>query len=136
MSGREARVGRSALADEGGLTLVEVVVALLVLSVGLLAVAGMTLSVGTQVRRAGLYTDQNLVAQERLDRAAARGWNGTSPGTAVDTVVRNGVEWVVTQDVSDLSTRLRQVEVTVGGSGTVSARTFTLRLARPRPLPN
>ncbi len=136
MSGREARGGRSALADERGLTLVEVVVALLVLSVGLLAVAGMTLSVGTQVRRAGLYTDQNLVAQERLDRAAARGWNGTSTGTTVDTVVRNGVEWEVTEIVSDLSARLRQVEVTVGGNATVPDRTFTLRLARPRPLPN
>lgn len=123
------------MTDERGFTLVEAVLALLILGVGLLAVAGMTLSVGTQARTAGLFTDQNLVAQEELGHAAARGWNGTSPGTTVDTVRRNGVDWTVTEEVTDVSGRLREVTVTVGGVQQVPDRTFSIRLARPRPLP-
>lgn len=132
---RERRVGSPG--DEGGMTLMEVVVALLVLGIGLLAVAGMTLSVGTHARRAGLYTDQTLLAQERLAEASALGWDGLSLGTAVDTVHRNGTDWEVTREVTSVGSRLREVTVTVAvaGSATVPDRAFSLRLAQPRPLP-
>lgn len=118
------------------MTLIEVVVALLLLGTGLLAVAAMTLSVGTQVRRAGLYTDQSLLAQERLNRASARGWDQSPPGTTTESVQRNGTTWTVTETVTEPSPGLREVQVTVGGSATVPSRTFTLWLAQPRPLPD
>lgn len=117
------------------MTVIEVVLALLLLGVGLLAVAGMTLSMGTQVRRAGLYTDQSLLAQERLNRASARGWDEYPPGTTTESVGRNGTTWTVTETVTEPSPGLREVEVSVGGSSAVPSRTFTLWLARPRPLP-
>lgn len=124
------------MSGDRGMSLVETVLALLILGIGLLAVAGMTLSVGTQTRQAGLYTDQTLVAQEELSRAAARGWGGVSLGTSVDTVRRNGRDWTVTEEVTSVSDRLREVSVTVGGVSEVPDRTFSIRLAKPRPLPN
>lgn len=119
---------------EGGLTLIEVVVAVLVLSVGLLAVAGMTLSAGTQARRAGLYTDRTLLAQERLGRIAAQGWHGTTVGTTVETVERGGTVWEVTQEVTLPAPGYKEVTLTVGGISGMADAGVTVRLARPRPL--
>lgn len=58
---------RSMLRARRGMSLVELMVAILVLSIGLLALAGVGARVGRQVNTAGLDTNASLIVQARID---------------------------------------------------------------------
>lgn len=118
--------------DESGIGLVEVLIALIILSVGMLSVAGISLSVGAQTRWSTWQTDQSLAAQEVLERVQREGFDAAASGT--ETVGIDNREYVVTRTVTLVEPRVKEVEVSVE-SEHVSARTFTTRLYKERPLP-
>lgn len=133
--GAAPRSGLECASSSRGATLVEVVVALLVLGVGLLAVAGVSTSVGAQARLSALQTDQALVAQQEMGRVLSLGWSSLLPGSVTDTVATGGRQWEVVRTVTEPAAELREVTVQVAPvDGSVRSRSFSTRLHEPRPL--
>lgn len=125
-----ARVG-----DEAGFGLVEVLVALTILAVGLLAVAGLTWSVARQTRQAAIRTEQTLAAQQVLEAMTARGYAGLAVGTSDTSLLVGEHEYAVTRRVTAEGARLKRLAATVAGRDGVSERTFATLLDRGWTLP-
>ena len=125
--------GASRLRDTAGMGLIEVMVALILFAVGMLAVAGIGLQVAAQNRWSDWQTDETLAAQEILERVQRAGYAVATSGS--DTVTVGHTTYSVTRTVTQLANRVRQVQVTVATSGNTRTRTFTSRLYEPRQLP-
>lgn len=119
--------------DERGFGLVEILIAMLVLSVGLLALTTITAGVASQTRISAERTSQAMAAQQVLEDYARRGYAAAASG--VDTVNLAGQQYIVTTTVTDVGTRVRQVSALVTGRGPSVARTYTTRIYEPMSLP-
>lgn len=89
-----------------GMTIVELMVAILVLSVGLLGLAGFSFTMTKQFQSSGLQGTAALVVQSRLDSVASiRCVNLAPSGPQTGTAVTLGVteKWVIT-DGNDIKT--------------------------------
>lgn len=89
-----------------GFSLVEVIVALVVLSVGILAVTGMAASSVTLVRNAFNVTNSTLAAQQVLDRYLVLPFDSIPLGSVADSVSLGGQTYVVVSTVTDVSAQL------------------------------
>jgi type II secretory pathway pseudopilin PulG len=124
---------RSATQNEDGFGLVETLIAFTILVIGLLAVSGLTLASATQARIADRWSDIATAGQVVIETVQLRGYDSAVSGT--DTVSVGGKDYPVTLTVANVSSRVREVQAVVDGSGPTSTRTFTARVYRPRPLP-
>lgn len=70
--------------DRSGLTLLEMIVAVIVLGIGVLAVASVSTRLASHAQRADLRTGLRLRAQAQLERLLARGTEHLAPGTRID----------------------------------------------------
>lgn len=122
-------------APDAGFGLVEALVAILVFAVGLLAVAGMTLSVAGQSRASTYRTDQTMVAQEILEHELDEGYAGLTVGTNDTTVSIDGRSYDVRIVVTDQGPRARRVELTVSGHENTGATTLSSLAHKPRDIP-
>lgn len=89
-----------------GMTIVELMVAILVLSVGLLGVAGFSFTMTKQLQASGLQGTAALVVQSRLDSVASIKCDNLAPsGPQTGTALTMGVteKWVIT-DGNDIKT--------------------------------
>lgn len=138
MSPEIHRDGTRAAGDpaEGGFGLVEALVAFVVLAVGLLAVAGIALSVAAQTRDAAFVTDRDLAAHQVLEVAATAGYARLSPGTKDTTVTVGTTVYTVTRTVEQASPRTRKVTVQIPGRGDEGGEIMTTFLHAPRALPS
>jgi Tfp pilus assembly protein PilV len=112
--------------------LMEVLVAMVLMSVGMLAVAGISMQVATQNRWSNWQTDQSLAAQEVLERVQRAGYDAAVSGT--DTVTVGNRTYNVQRTVTTLGNRVKEVRVTVV-SPNIRSRDFTTRVYEPRQLP-
>jgi prepilin-type N-terminal cleavage/methylation domain-containing protein len=71
------------MGTERGFTFVEVLVAMLVLSFGLLGVLQTTLLAARLERRSAAATTATFLAQERIERIGALGWERATAGLAI-----------------------------------------------------
>ena len=124
---------RSATQNEDGFGLVETLIAFTILVIGLLAVSGLTLASATQARIADRWSDIATAGQVVIEMVQLRGYDSAVSGT--DTVSVSGKDYPVTLTVTNVSSRVREVQAVVDGSGPTSTRTFTARVYRPRSLP-
>ncbi len=124
---------RSESQNEDGFGLVETLIAFTILVIGLLAVSGLTLASATQARIADRWSDIATAGQVVIEMVQLRGYDSAVSGT--DTVSVSGRDYPVTLTVSNVSSRVREVQAVVDGSGPASTRTFTARVYRPRGLP-
>lgn len=113
---------------ERGFGLVEVLVALVVLSVGMLGAAGLTGSVATHTRQASWETAQVLVAQQLMDSIRQAGYAVAASGA--DTLSVAGRRWAASWTVTRAAPSLKEVSVDVEGRRELPGRTFTARLHR------
>lgn len=127
---------RSRIADEGGFGLVEALVALVILSVGLLALAGLTLAVARQTSRASAETDQALAAQQVLEVMIDAGYGAYGNGSTDTTVVVGDRSVTVTRNVSAAGSGVQEIEIVVPAFGQAAEATFTTRVHRKRTLPS
>ncbi len=115
-----------------GFTLVEVLVAVLVLSVGVLGVAGLTLGVARESRRSARETARTLAAQRALDSIRRVGFAGAADGRS--TLLLDGEEWTVTWQVVREAAGLKRVDVRVPtGSAAERERPFAAARLHRRP---
>jgi Tfp pilus assembly protein PilV len=114
--------------------LLEVLVAMTLMGVGMLAVAGISMQVATQNRWSNWQTDQSLAAQEVLERVQRAGYEAAASGT--DTVTVGNRTYNVQRNVTTIGNRVKEVTVTViAPKGNVRSRDFTTRVYQARQLP-
>ncbi len=122
------------LGSARGIGLAEVLVAMTLMGVGMLAVAGISMQVATQNRWSNWQTDQSLAAQEVLERVQRAGFDAAVSGT--DTVTVGNRTYNVQRTVTTIGNRVKEVTVTVvAPSGNVRSRDFTTRVYEARQLP-
>lgn len=114
---------------QAGFGLVEVLVALVVLSAGMLGVAGLTGTAAEQTWRSAWETEQALVAQQLVDSIRQAGFGEAVDGA--DTLEIAGRRWAAAWTVTRPATALKRVDVALEGRRGLDARTFTTRLHRP-----
>lgn len=120
--------------DESGLTLIEVLIAIIVLAIGLLAMAAVTGAVAMQTRMAGSVAGQTAAAQETLEQLHMLDFGALSPGT--DTVTVNSHDYVVDYWINPLTNPdLKEVVVRVEGTRDLPPDTMSTLVADVGALP-
>ena len=127
------RTLRERLSDSAGIGLIEVLAALIIMSVGTLAIAGISLQVGAQNRWSTWQTDQAMAAQQVMERLQRVGYTGTANG--MDTVSVGNRQYVVNRAVSQPAPRVKRVQLTVVSSQGAAPRVFVSRIYETRQLP-
>jgi prepilin-type N-terminal cleavage/methylation domain-containing protein len=114
--------------ERGGFTLVEMVIALTILLVGILGVAGLMGTSVTQTRRADNLTNSALAAQQVLDRLSMLPYDSVPEGKYSDTTSFGPGQYIVVWKVEDVSETLategneiKKITVLSGGGLTQSA---------------
>ena len=120
---------------ESGFGLVEVLIAVVLLSVGVLGVAALTLGVSRQSRRSARETGRTLAAGQVLDSIRGAGFAAAADGRS--TLAPDGRAWRASWAVRELSSDLKRVDVRIAGPGATTGERgdlFTARLHRPSSL--
>lgn len=115
-----------------GFSLIEVLIAIVVASVGIVGASAIVLGITAEMRRASWNTDHTLAGRAALDSLIQTGFASTVSGSGTAEV--RGRQYEVSFDVTSPSQRLRHVRLTAGlpnGPRIV----LETRLSRPRPLP-
>lgn len=121
---------------EAGFGLVEAMVSILVLSVGLLAVAGMTLGVAQQSRASTYTTEQTMVGQEVLEYQLDKGYAGLTAGTTDTTVQVGPRTYDVRVEIADVGARARRVSLTISGQENTGETSISSLVHQPRSVPD
>ncbi len=126
-------------APRGGFTIVELIIALVILSVGILAVAALMANSIWQVRRADDLTNSTLAAQQVLDGIAMLDFDSVAEGSFADTISFGPANYIVQWTVEDVSdslasedAELKLITVLAGGGLTqTNAVPFELFIYSP-----
>lgn len=125
--------GASGKDPRAGFTIVELVVALVILTVGLLAFAGTTVLLIRQVSIAGLATERAAVVQSVVERLRALPYDSVRSGS--DSMGAFRVTWTATVDGPTKVVRIISTGPgPKGAQGTLGpdvADTFTTRILEP-----
>ncbi|MEN8143860.1 MAG: prepilin-type N-terminal cleavage/methylation domain-containing protein [Gemmatimonadota bacterium] len=125
---------RSTYANEGGFGLVEAMVAIIILAVGLVSVAGISFGTMSLIQTSSDMTDQTMAGHLALESVQRGGYAAAVSGT--DTVTINYQDYPVALTVTNVSATMKQVTAVVSGSGSASMRTFITRIGEERPTPD
>ncbi len=96
-----------------GFTLIEVLGALVILSLGILTILGLTGTLGRQMDRASLRGQVTIAVQNRLDSLQLVPYDSLSPGVVSDELTLNGRTFDRSHRILQVSAMVREVEVTV-----------------------
>lgn len=112
-----------------GFTLIEVIGALVIFSLGVIMVLQLTGALSRQMEYAGKTSTVVAMAQERMDSLEATSFAALAPGTTGDTVVVLGVRYLRSATITPLTAILYQMDVSMsplpGGEGpTYSATSY------------
>lgn len=130
---RMDRPTASPLDSERGFGLIEALIALIILSVGLLAIAGIALSVSAQTRAGVNTTAQVLAGQQVLEAMVQEGYGSVPTG---DTTVTVGSRtFIVDRSISASGSRWQEIQVQVESMGDQAAETITTRVHAKRAPP-
>lgn len=120
---------------EQGVTLVEVIIALGILSLVLLALAGLMFDVSLGTRRSAALSYRSAAAQMAQGWIAALPWDSipSSVGCTADTTGR--LVYTRCVSVQSPSSKLRRVTVVITPTGALTAPPETVVVDRAKPLP-
>ena len=96
-----------------GFSLVEVLVALVVLSIGVLAVTGMAASSVTLVRNGFNLTNSTLATQQVLDGYMVLPFDSIALGSTADTITLGGQSYIVATTITDVSSTMSSGDANV-----------------------
>lgn len=108
--------------DRAGFTLIEVLIAMVVLAVGLLALESLAIGASRRIASANRMTEYTLIASQQLETVQERARAGGNPGSS-DVRLANGtrVQTVVQQNTQSGTLWTITVTVTPPSPGTGSA---------------
>ena len=101
------------LASDGGFTLVEVMVAIVILAMGALAVTHLSLSVAVLMQHSSAKTELITLAENRLEAVQAQSYDDIRAGVEEDTVSVRGKPYVRRVTVTEPNARMREIRVDV-----------------------
>ena len=124
---RAAQSGKGGvIGSTGGFTLVEVMVALIILAVGALALTQLSLSVALLMQQSSAKTELIALAENRLESVQARAYAALNPGTEQDTVSVRGRPFVRRVTITAPNARTRQIAIDLSSpSESLRYSTFT-----------
>ncbi len=99
-----------------GFTLIEVVGALMIFSVGVLMVIQVSGALGTRMRWAGLSSQLVVIANERVDSLEAEPFASVAPGTSTETLTVQGAAYQCTVTVTLVTPLLKRIDVSLAPS--------------------
>ncbi len=98
---------------EAGFTLIEVIGALVIFSVGVLMVMQVSGALGIQMRYAGARSEIVVLVNERLDSIEATPFASLSAGTVQDTLTVQGLTYERTVTITSVTPVLAKIEVSL-----------------------
>lgn len=107
---------------EAGFTLIEVVAALVIFSVGVLMVMTLTGTLSIQMQRAAVRSEVVVIGQERVDSVQMLEFDSLTVGTTQSSMVIRGRSYLCTVTVSQLTRVLIQAEVTLSPADSLGPR--------------
>jgi len=96
-----------------GFTLIEVIGALVIFSVGILMIFQVSGALGTQMRYAGARSELAVMAGARVDSLEALPLSSLNPGTSVDTVTAEGFDYECTVVITSVTPVLSRIDVSL-----------------------
>jgi prepilin-type N-terminal cleavage/methylation domain-containing protein len=99
-----------------GFTLIEVIGALVIFSVGVLMVLQLSGALGTQMRYAAARSEIAVLGNERLDSLEATPFDSLAAGTTAGTVTVGGTSYSQSVVVTAITPVLYQIDVTLSPS--------------------
>jgi Tfp pilus assembly protein PilV len=115
----------------GGFTLIEVIGAMVVFSLGVLMVMNLTGALAVQMNTSALRSLVAVTAQSRLDSLQVLDYDSLSEGTESSTMTLMGQGYTVSHTILQATTMVKEVEVTVeptDGTGPhITASGYVLR---------
>jgi Tfp pilus assembly protein PilV len=125
--------------DRGGFTIVETIVALVILTVGILAVATVSSTSIYQVRRSQDLTNSAMAAQRVMEQIMEANFDSVKVGKYMDTISITGIDYYVGWSVENAPDsmeggggELKTVMLLSGGGLTqTSAEQFDMMLYKP-----
>jgi prepilin-type N-terminal cleavage/methylation domain-containing protein len=96
-----------------GFTLIEVIGALVIFSMGVLMIVQLSGALGVRMRYAGARSELIVFADERLDSLSAEAFTGLAVGTSLDTLVAEGVSFQSTVTISLVSPVLKRIDIAI-----------------------
>jgi len=125
--------------DGEGFTLIETIIALVILSVGILAVATLSSTSIWQVRRGQDLTNATLAAQQVMEAIEGTPYDSVFVGSYGDTITMGGIPYTVAWKIIDSTDSLgargaevKQVFVISGGGLTqTTSESFEMTLYKP-----
>jgi prepilin-type N-terminal cleavage/methylation domain-containing protein len=103
--------------SDGGFTLIEVIGALVIFSVGVLMVFQVSGALGTQMRYAGASSEIAVLAGARLDSLESLPLSSLTSGTTVDTIVAEDIEYACTVVVTSVTNVLSRIDISMTPTG-------------------
>jgi Tfp pilus assembly protein PilV len=111
--------------EGGGFTLIEVIGALLIFSIGVIMLLQLTSSLSERLEYAALNSVITAEGQERMDSLSALSYSSFTVGVEVDTMTFRGVRYRRTQEVTQFRPLVREVELTIEPLGTAEGPSYT-----------
>jgi len=108
----------SSAAGEKGFTLIEVMIAMGVFAIGILAVASMQITASQGNRSARLQTEAVTRCSERMEDLLGNGYSALSSGSATEGAIN--LSWTVSDDTPVIDTRTVTVTASWNDRGTRS----------------
>jgi len=96
-----------------GFTLIEVIGALVIFSVGVLMFVQVSGALGVRMRRAGTTSELSVFASERLDSLEAEPFTALVPGIASDSIEVEGLEYARTVTITVVTPLLKRIDVSL-----------------------
>lgn len=105
---------RGAPRGRAGFTIVEIVVAIMILTIGVLGLAGTTALLVRQVTMGQMATQRTVAVQSVIERLNGLDWD--SVGTGSDSIGSYHVSWSITEDRA----QSRMMQIVAEGPGVVT----------------
>lgn len=121
---------------EDGFGLIEAMIAIVVFSIGMIALAGMTLAVAGQSRASTYTTEQTVVAQDLLESEIDEGYGGLTPGARDTTVALDERTYSARVTTVDVGPHARRVRVRVSGFEDTDPATLSMVVHNRKSAPD
>lgn len=99
--------------ESGGFTLIEVIGALVIFTLGVLMAVRLSDALSSQMESSALRSMVVMEGQERVDSLSQAGYASLAVGSTVDTVTLRGRSFEETVTISQIDARVREIQVLI-----------------------